>query len=102
MVTEMVTRSALEVLREQLEAAVASVPAGDVAEAVGFCAAAQARFLARLTHVAPAVDAEQWVTAAEVAQRFQLALSSVHELARQGRIPCRMFGRYRRFNLAQV
>jgi hypothetical protein len=62
------------------------------------------KLLARLT--APARErtapAGELVTAEIVAERFHLAVSSVHELARMGRIPCRMFGRFRRFDLAEV
>ena len=90
-------------LRVALETAAAELPSGDLADAVGLLAAAQARLMGRLTAPIPTLpEAGEWVTAAEVAQRFKLALSSVHELARQGRLPCRMFGRYRRFNLAEV
>jgi excisionase family DNA binding protein len=95
--------SRLANLRAALEAAASEVPAADLADAIGLCASAQARMLARLTAPPPAsTDAAEWVTAEEVAQRFHLALSSVHELARQGRLPHQMFGRYRRFNLAIV
>ena len=42
------------------------------------------------------------VTAEALARRLSLSVSTVHELARLGRIPCRMFGRYRRFSVADV
>ena len=90
-------------LRRALDAAVAELPTVDVADAIGLCAAAQSRLLAKLTAPAPVADHhDELVTAETVAERFHLALSSVHELARQGKIPCRMFGRWRRFNLAEV
>lgn len=91
-------------LRAALEAAVTNLPAAELPELAGALAAAQARVLARLTNASTAAAPcdNELVPAEVVAERFHLALSTVHELARQGRLPCRMFGRYRRFSLAEV
>lgn len=37
------------------------------------------------------------LTAADVAQRWQVPVSHVYRLAREGRLPCVAIGRYRRF-----
>jgi hypothetical protein len=97
--------TALETLRAELERAAAELPEGELAELVGLLAAVQARLVARITtpNRVPADSAPaELVTAEVVAKRFSLAVSSVHELARLGRLPCHMFGRYRRFNLAEI
>lgn len=94
--------NALDTLRATLAAAVAELPPAELPDLIGALAAASARAQARLTVPAPTVVSTELVTAETVAERFNLAVSSVHELARQGRIPCRMFGRFRRFDLAEV
>ncbi len=83
---------------------VAELPAADRADAIGLVAAAQARLLTLLVMPPNAVpaDSDRLVDAETLAERFSLSISTVHELARAGQIPCKMFGRYRRFNLAEV
>jgi hypothetical protein len=95
---------ALDTLRSALDAALVDLSDADVSDAIGACAAAQARLFARITAPAPvtAPTTGALVTADVVADRFSLAVSTVHEMARLGHIPCHMFGRYRRFDLAEV
>jgi len=90
-------------LRSTLAAAIVDLPVADLPAAVGAFEEAKAEALRRLL-APPASRAVvgELVPAEVVAKQFHLAVSSVHELARQGRIPHRMFGRYRRFDLAEV
>ena len=88
---------------EQLAAAVAEAPIDRLPDLIGLLAAAQARAMARMVAPAPApIATDEWVTAAVVAERFNLSVSTVNEMARAGKLPCRMFGRYRRFNVVEV
>jgi hypothetical protein len=93
----------LDALRELLDRALVELPVAELPELVGVLAAADARARARLTAPAstPSTSVEL-VTADVVAERFHLAVSTVHEAARLGRIPSRMFGRYRRFDLVEL
>jgi hypothetical protein len=95
----------LSALRTALDSAVVSITDAEIPDAIGALASASARLTARLVardQDADSASCPNLVTAEVVAERFHLALSSVHELARQGKIPCRMFGRWRRFDLAEV
>ncbi|MBX3024432.1 helix-turn-helix domain-containing protein [bacterium] len=95
----------LEELRRALEQAERDLPRAELADAIGACAATQARLHARLTAPPAAPSSSpvgEWVTAAEVARRFSLSVSTINELSRLGRLPHRMFGRYRRFSLAEL
>lgn len=90
-------------LHTMLSAAVVELPATDLADAVGACAAAQARLLARLTMPAPTpATGSTSMTARQLADVFEVPVSQIYEQARQGRIPCVRLGKYRRFDLAAV
>jgi excisionase family DNA binding protein len=44
----------------------------------------------------------QLLTAAQLAERWQVPTSHVYRLAREGRVPCVELGRYKRFSLAAI
>lgn len=100
----------LAILRAELDRAVAELVDADMADAIGLCAATQARLLARMTAPpAVAVKADGLVDAAEMARRASLP---EHWIRDQGRkwirtagaegIPCVKPGHYMRFDPAAV
>ena len=95
----------LDDLRAVLDRTVVELRLDDLPDLIGMLAAADARARVRLMVLTPTsavVEVGELVTAEVVAKRFNLALSTVHELARLGRVPCRQFGRYRRFDLGEL
>lgn len=89
-------------LQRALAAAVAELSDTDVADAIGALASAQARFTARLTAPAVPVGDNELVPADAIAATFGVPVSQIAEMARQGRIPSLLIGKYRRFALDQV
>ena len=92
----------LAALRAALDAAVAELPATELPDLVGLLAAAQARAQIRLTAPLPMPKGVECLTAAQVADAFNVPRSMICELARRGDIPCQHLGKYRRFNLDAV
>ena len=91
--------------RRDLARLVGETPADVLPELIGTLAHGLAVAYARLVAPsAPAVPDEvsTRATASEIADKLNVPVSFVYELARQGRIPVSRFGRYRRFDLAAV
>jgi excisionase family DNA binding protein len=92
----------LAALRVALDAAVAELPAAELPDLVGLLAAALARAQIHLVTPPPAPVPVECLTAAQVADAFNVPRSMIYELARRGDIPCQHLGKYRRFNLDAV
>jgi hypothetical protein len=93
-------------LRRALDTAVAELPADEIPDAIGLCAAAQARLTARL--VARNRDAESanlfpsLVNAKEMAAILGVPQNWVRDRQRAEQIPCHHLGYYVRFAPAEV
>lgn len=90
-------------LRARLEAAVIEADAAQLADVAAELRRAEWRLEQRRALPAPmTAPAPAPMTAPEIAARLGVPASWVYELARNGRIPVRRLGRYRRFDLAAV
>jgi hypothetical protein len=84
-------------LRRCLDTAVVELPADETADAIGLCAAAQARLLARLTApVAPVTD--KLVNAKVMAEILDVPEGWVRDRGRGGQIPTHRLGHHVRFS----
>ena len=92
----------LATLLAALDAAARDLPDRHLAEAIGACAAAQARLSARLMAPTPTAASETMLTAEQIAAVFQVPVTQIYALGRQNRIPSVTLGKYRRFDLEAV
>lgn len=93
----------LATLSAALDAAVDELPATELAAAIGRCASAQARLLARLTTpAAPAQPTDDVVDVASLSVELGLAPSWLRAQARAGKLPHLRCGKYIKFRRAEV
>jgi hypothetical protein len=91
----------LGAIRRALDAVVLELPADDIADAIGLCAATQARLLARLTAPTAAVPTKL-VNAAEMAAILDVPENWVRDKTRADALPHRQLGHYIRYDPIEV